>query len=221
MKNVLTLAMILFAAVSCKQEKAQEFTYWVNGTQITCMGVAPRKCLQVQKGEELNEQAWKSFSSKIDGFDYEPGYVYKLKVKEEKIPAEQVPADASSIKYTLVKVLKKTADARFAIDGDWTLIRLNAQPINRMVPAPTLAIHVADMQIAGSGGCNNYAGGIKNLTTKEIVLGQVAGTRKACFKKNIEQDYLVALNKVHTYAMEDGKLVFYDEAGTEVLAFFQ
>ena len=44
--------------------------------------------------------------NEIEGFKYEKGYTWLLKVKKEKI--ENPPADASNIKYTLVKVISKT-----------------------------------------------------------------------------------------------------------------
>ncbi|MFV0366793.1 MAG: DUF4377 domain-containing protein [Mangrovibacterium sp.] len=221
MKKVLALIAIVVAFSSCNNDKAMEKTYWVNGALVDCMGVAPRKCLQVQKGEELDAQVWQNLFTKIEGFNYEPGFIYKLKVKEQNLPAEEVPADGSSIKYTLVEVLEKTPDARFALNGDWTLIRLNGEPINRMVPAPKLSINVADMHISGSGGCNEYNAGIQGLTTTAIALRPMAVSQRACINKNIEHPYFIALNKVKTYAIEDNKLLCYDEEGTEVLAFFK
>lgn len=68
-----------------------------------CVGVAPQKCLLVKKGADTN---WTFFYSQIEGFNYEEGYEYVLEVKEEKV--ENVPADASSLKYILVKEVSKT-----------------------------------------------------------------------------------------------------------------
>lgn len=68
------------------------------------MGVAPMEVLVVKEGDQTE---WSFFYSSIEGFNYEPGYEYVLEVKKEA--AEQpVPADASSIKYTLVKEISKT-----------------------------------------------------------------------------------------------------------------
>ncbi|QQY34713.1 DUF4377 domain-containing protein [Chryseobacterium gleum] len=61
------------------------------------------KCLQVKENDSEN---WTNFYSSIEGFTYEPGYEYVLKVKTEKI--ENPPADASSIRYTLVEQVSKT-----------------------------------------------------------------------------------------------------------------
>lgn len=78
--------------------------YVIASTCVDCMGVVPQKCMLVKKG---NDDNWLLFYSKIDGFNYEPGYEYVLDVKEEK--NENPPADGSSIKYTLVKQISKIA----------------------------------------------------------------------------------------------------------------
>ncbi|REC64680.1 hypothetical protein DRF59_19890 [Chryseobacterium flavum] len=61
------------------------------------------KCMQVK---ENASDSWTNFYSTIEGFTYEPGYEYVLKVKTEKI--ENPPADASSIKYILTEQVSKT-----------------------------------------------------------------------------------------------------------------
>lgn len=73
------------------------------------------ECLLVQKNKNRIEGEWKYLYSKINGFELEEGYIYKLKVKEEKL--ENVPADASSIKYTLIEMLEKNVDKKLLLNG--------------------------------------------------------------------------------------------------------
>ena len=80
-----------------------EKTFIVGPETADCTGVAPMKCLQVKEKES---DSWQNFYTNIEGFTYEPGYEYVLKVKTEKI--ENPPMDGSSIKYTLVKQVSKT-----------------------------------------------------------------------------------------------------------------
>ncbi|MCZ7672694.1 MAG: DUF4377 domain-containing protein [Chloroflexi bacterium] len=47
------------------------------------------------------------FYNPIVGFTFEPGYEYELKVMVETV--ENPPADGSSLRYTLVEVVSKTA----------------------------------------------------------------------------------------------------------------
>jgi hypothetical protein len=97
----------LFAMTQCTTSatatKGDEKTFIVGPQTADCTGVAPMKCLQVKEKASEN---WTNFYSNIEGFTYEPGYEYVLKVKTEKIA--NPPADASSIKYTLVQQVSKT-----------------------------------------------------------------------------------------------------------------
>lgn len=80
------------------------YRYTIASANADCVGVAPQKCLLVKKGDTKD---WEFFYSSIDGFSYEPGYEYVLDIKEEK--RDNIPADVSSIKYTLVKEISKIA----------------------------------------------------------------------------------------------------------------
>ena len=92
----------IFALASCSTNKNLA-TYTISSEKADCYGVMPMKCMLVKEGDAQN---WTLFYSNIDGFDYEEGYEYVLKVK--KLNVENPPADRSSIKYTLIKVVSKT-----------------------------------------------------------------------------------------------------------------
>ena len=95
------LLVLSLLVISCAKDK-NVFRYIVASEKGDCVGVAPRKCLLVKKGDAIE---WTNFYSNIEGFEYKPGHEYVLDVKEEKL--DPVPADASSIKFTLVKVVSK------------------------------------------------------------------------------------------------------------------
>lgn len=113
MKSIATIlkgaapALALFAMTQCTTttgaRASDEKTFIVGPQTADCTGVAPMKCLQVK---EKASDSWTNFYSNIEGFTYEPGYEYVLKVKTENIA--NPPADGSSIKYTLVKQVSKT-----------------------------------------------------------------------------------------------------------------
>lgn len=113
MKNILKTLLtifpvaVLFVMMQCKpipsSVSANEKTFIIASQTVDCTGVAPMKCLQVKEKETDN---WENFYSNIEGFTYEPGFEYVLKVKTEKI--ENPPMDGSSIKYTLVQQVSKT-----------------------------------------------------------------------------------------------------------------
>jgi hypothetical protein len=80
------------------------YTLYVNSQEVDCVGVAPQKCLQIRRSES---ESWSFFYDKIQGFTFEPGFIYTLKVSEEEI--ENPPADASSKRIKLEEVISKTA----------------------------------------------------------------------------------------------------------------
>lgn len=66
---------------------------------------APLSGIQVR---ETSESDWQVLPlTGIEGFDYEEGYAYRLKV--EKTHLANPPADASNIRYKLLEVLSKQA----------------------------------------------------------------------------------------------------------------
>lgn len=102
MKTIFYLSIsILLLFTSC-MDKANTVMYTIASQNADCTGVGRQKCLLVKKGDAKD---WEYFYSHIEGFNYEPGYEYQLEVKEEKL--EDVPADASSVKYVLVKEISK------------------------------------------------------------------------------------------------------------------
>lgn len=99
------LIFSLFTAIlllgSCGDDaNVQELT--VASRQGDCVGVAPMKCLLIKHSAE---GSWEFFYDNIEGFNYEPGYEYVIKVKTEEI--ENPAADQSSLKYILVKEVSK------------------------------------------------------------------------------------------------------------------
>lgn len=103
MKKILGFLLLLpLLVASCASNKGT-IQMIVASQQGDCVGVVPQKCLLVKKGADTN---WTFFYDKIEGFNYEEGYEYVLEVKEEKV--ENAPADASSLKYILVKEVSKT-----------------------------------------------------------------------------------------------------------------
>ncbi|WP_083506393.1 DUF4377 domain-containing protein [Chryseobacterium aquaticum] len=98
---------VLLIMIQCKpmpnSSSGDQKTIIIASQTVDCTGVAPMKCLQVKEKET---DQWENFYSNIEGFTYEPGFEYELKVKTEKI--ENPPMDGSSIKYTLIKQVSKT-----------------------------------------------------------------------------------------------------------------
>ena len=77
-------------------------TLYVNSELVDCVGVAVQQCMLVRENPNSD---WKNFYDHIDGFEFQNGYEYKLKIKITEI--KNPPADASSLKYSLLEILEK------------------------------------------------------------------------------------------------------------------
>ncbi|MBK5192246.1 MAG: DUF4377 domain-containing protein [Flavobacteriaceae bacterium] len=71
----------------------------INHYQNTGIGEGLFLTLMVQEGNNIGSDNWFKFYNTIEGFDYQPGYIYDIKVVVEQV--DNPPADGSSLKYTL------------------------------------------------------------------------------------------------------------------------
>jgi hypothetical protein len=107
-KIIKKLPVVLLALASlsaCKNLTAAsggEILY-IDSKIVDCVGVAPRKCLLTRTDENAD---WLFFYDQIEGFEYEAGYRYKLRIVIT--PVDNPPADASSLHYKLIEVLEKS-----------------------------------------------------------------------------------------------------------------
>ncbi|MFO0759224.1 MAG: DUF4377 domain-containing protein [Byssovorax sp.] len=77
-------------------------TMFVDSKRVPCEGEGVMECLRTK---DTPDASWTLFYRTIDGFAYEPGYLYELRV--EVTSASNPPADASSRRYRLVEVVSK------------------------------------------------------------------------------------------------------------------
>lgn len=226
MKTILhlTLIIILASCATQKQITTKPHIYWVNSLYVTCPGVAPVKCIQVQKNGTIKKGKWQNFYSEIEGLKFEPGYIYKLSVTKEKINQANIPADGSPVKYTLVEVLEKKPDPKFRIHDIWALEAIDGQLVekpdeNDRMQTPSIEINLTEMKIMGTDGCNNFFGPIKNIEDEDLTFGTLGSTMKMCFNMDIPNKFNSAIYKVRKYKTENLKLYFFDNGGAELLRF--
>ncbi|TXF90087.1 DUF4377 domain-containing protein [Neolewinella aurantiaca] len=199
-------------------------TFWVDGMKVPCTGAGPQSCLRVKKGEDFNSAEWELLYSGIEGFDYETGYVYQLKVSETRLPPAQVPADASSIKYTLVEIVDKRPDPKTRLHDIWALEAINGEDVdfdNAQAPAqrPTLEINLTEQRVFGTDGCNDFSGSLTSVTDTELRMGALAATRKACIRPVVPGLVNAAMQEVTGYELDGLKLSLTNDAGREVLRY--
>lgn len=67
-----------------------------------CTGVAPMQCLQVR---ERAKQPWQHHYGEIEGFQFEPGTAYRLRISEIKVA--NPPADAPDRRWVLETIVEQ------------------------------------------------------------------------------------------------------------------
>ena len=72
-------------------------------SRVPCVGVGPMECLRVR---DRADGEWQLFYDHFEGFTYEPGYRYRLRVAVREVP--DPPADGSSLAWRLIELVSKT-----------------------------------------------------------------------------------------------------------------
>lgn len=107
-KRLLGVVLAASALMGCQttmdtpSSANRESIIFVDARTADCVGVAPMQCLRVRDSED---QPWQLFYGGIDGFQHREGTSYTLLVK--KTPVPNPPADGSSIKTSLVRILSE------------------------------------------------------------------------------------------------------------------
>ncbi|MDX1461517.1 MAG: DUF4377 domain-containing protein [Marinirhabdus sp.] len=226
--KILVILCSLIAINSCNNSAKNDSTittYMVNSTKVPCEGVGKQQCLQI-KPADTPDANWSNFYGNIDGFSFQPGYMYRIKVEETELDAATVPADASTIQYTLVEIMSKEQDPTTRLHDIWSLQTLNGNPMDSDRYAaprttPRLEIFVADKRIGGTDGCNSMFGTIETLTETEIQFSKLGGTRIMCPNMEVPNLFMEAMGKTKTYSLKGLQLYFYDDEGNEVLEFLK
>ena len=105
-KRLITIAAALaLVAVACtisfSSSESETLEVEVGPELVDCVGVGPMKCMIVDGN---------FFYDHIEGFDYEEGYVYRLRIEQyDAWPGQkEPPQDASRYGYRLIEVISKT-----------------------------------------------------------------------------------------------------------------
>lgn len=81
---------------------------------------------------------------------------------------------------------------------------------------PIIEIHLKDKKLVGNTGCNNMNGTVV-AEENEIEFSDIITTKMFC-PDGIEQEFLIALDRVNNYKIEKMKLYLYED-GDEIMIF--
>lgn len=100
---ILLLFVPLVGGCDLLEPSLHRTTFYVASYTRECVGMVVQQCMLVRE-DPAGE--WLNFYSDIEGFTYEPGYEYVLRVGWREI--RNPPADGSSREYWLIRLVEKT-----------------------------------------------------------------------------------------------------------------
>jgi len=234
MSVVLAGAAIVLAAAACSDgtggpEAGVEKEVLVAHFVSDCVGVASQQCLSVR---ESTDDEWTLWYDPIDGFEHEAGYEYRLMISETRVA--DPPADASSIRWTLIEILEKmpvtseadgnpilrpwklesfgpAADLGDAATADLVNGALVSLPADNPV---TLGLREQG-RVGGFDGCNRYFGDFVIENGHQIVQGPKGATMMACpdGRMDLEQAFLRNLDAATRVFLRGEALELENDAG--------
>ncbi|NOQ73506.1 MAG: META domain-containing protein [Crocinitomix sp.] len=186
---------------------------WVNSSKKDCSGTVPIIYFyQTQEGTMQPEGNWDCIYEEIQGFEFEPGYIYQLEVS--KVMTEGKPAIALS------KIISKERDPNyFRIYDIWAATHVNGEVLEITSTRPNMEINLTTMKVMGKGMCNQYFGKIIQYSPSSIQFGPIAGTKMMCPDIKQETLFLSLLQETISFKIKSMTLYFYNADEKEVLRF--
>ena len=101
----------------------------------------------------------------------------------------------------------------------WQLTALRGEPVN---PRPRITLELEPGRLGGYGGCNWYGAAHTSGEDGRLKIGPTEATARACADRGIgerESRYFKALGEIASHEVRDGRLIFHDGRGEEILEF--
>lgn len=102
MRRFLLCLLILAAACGITGPDRDVITLEIAPNRVPCTGEGIMECFLVR---EPPSDEWTYFYAPIEGFTFEPGYRYVLRVERREV--RNPPADGSSRAYRLVRIVSR------------------------------------------------------------------------------------------------------------------
>jgi heat shock protein HslJ len=229
---IVALALLLSACnvgqateVALRQESGESQILFVAPELKDCVGVSPMQCMQTADSEA---GPWSLFYSQIDGFIFEPGFLYELRVRSEQVA--NPPADSSSIRYILEEIVSKTEVEATppAADGlagsSWTLSEISMNQDGMLTPPVgerPVTIEFQEGRAAGNATCNRFTGGY-TANDSALSFGPAASTRMLCPGDDLnaqEFAFFQVLQLTSNYTIEGDTLTLLSTEGVTLASF--
>lgn len=231
---ITAVVMLFFVLAACQpvrdtrtSNEPVEKTLYIGPELAECVGVGPMQCMMVKENPDDDYQF---FYGELEGFTFEPGYAYEVRVRVE--PVANAPADASNLKYTLIEVVSQEAvempeatsvDTGKTLEGPtWQLT--GVADVSGVVSATPEGVAATatfvDGRVSGSGGCNNYSAAY-TLDGDSLTILPGPMTMMACPEPQmtVEQQLMTALGATAAYETAGSELHLLNADG-QVVAMF-
>lgn len=125
--------------------------------------------------------------------------------------------------FAILQKINETENNSSNLIGYWNLIDFSEDSNNvGMIPQDIKSANIIFEETLASGTsfCNNYSGEYTTSGT-DIIFSAFAVTRKLCGENidKLENTYFQELNNTTSFSIKGDNLFFYDENGSQVLAF--
>lgn len=124
-RYILTLLLAACVCTACDKDDEYEIREWTVASQL---GIAhgPHTLQPVLLVKTNDDTSWRAVYQGIEGFDFEAGYEYRLRIKAEQLP--DPPQDGSSIRYTLLEQISKTPATSVIPDQFFPVFTMEVAP---------------------------------------------------------------------------------------------
>jgi heat shock protein HslJ len=161
------------------------------------------------------------FYDQIEGFNFEPGFEYELRVLRE--PVADPPADGSAFRYSLVEEVNRSPTATIGLeDAIWQADSYvdDSGAMTDVLPEAIPNIEFNAGQATGSTGCNQFQSSYQqDGNSLQIEPGAV--TQRACAEPvmNQERAFLDALANTAGYTISGNTLEFQNADSAPLIIF--
>lgn len=188
-------------------------TVWVASSKVPDLNNPSEWVLQVQWHAIPVEGAWQALSNPIEGFRYQPGNRYQLKVAA-------TPRQKDTV-YKLVEVVEMEPDMTLRLHDVWALqsIGTEAYQTPRGGEEPYMEINLTAGRIQGKAPCNQFFGKVAAFGQNSVRFEHIGSTKMACPQLRQENLLLEALHWSRTYTIENNRLTLFNAQGKVVVVF--
>lgn len=129
-KYIILLFISAFALGACDKNDDYTVREWTVASQLGIShGFHTLQPVLLVKAND--DTSWRAVYEGIEGFDYEPGYEYKLRIKAKQLA--DPPQDASSVRYSLLELISKTPARSNIPDSYYPTFTMEVAPRTRQL----------------------------------------------------------------------------------------